>query len=147
MRETDAILGGEMSGHICFKERWYGFDDGVYAAARLLEVVGSQPEGLAELLSEFPDGVSTPEITIDVPEFHKFDIVRQIIDRADFEDAAITTIDGLRVDFADSWGLVRASNTSPCLTLRFEADNDDSLLNIQTLFRDKLSSVNESLTF
>ena len=147
MRETGAILGGEMSGHICFKERWYGFDDGIYAAARLLEVVGSQPEGLAELLSEFPGGVCTPEITINVPESQKFDIVRQIIDRANFEDAVITTIDGLRVDFTDSWGLVRASNTSPCLTLRFEADNDDSLLNIKTLFRDKLSSVNESLTF
>ncbi|MFT5211381.1 MAG: phosphomannomutase/phosphoglucomutase [Flavobacterium sp.] len=147
MLETKAILGGEMSGHICFKERWYGFDDGIYAAARLLEIVGSQPEGLAELLSEFPAGVSTPEITIDVEESHKFDIVQQIIHNADFEGAIITTIDGIRADFADSWGLVRASNTSPCLTLRFEADNNESLLYIQSLFRDELAAVNEGLTF
>ncbi|MFT7687134.1 MAG: phosphomannomutase/phosphoglucomutase [Candidatus Azotimanducaceae bacterium] len=147
MLETDAILGGEMSGHICFKERWYGFDDGIYAAARLLEVVGSQPEGLAELLSEFPTSVSTPEITIGVPESHKFDLIQQIIENADFEGATITKIDGLRVDFSDSWGLVRASNTSPCLTLRFEADNKDSLLNIQALFRDELASINEGLSF
>jgi len=147
MLETDAILGGEMSGHICFKERWYGFDDGIYAAARLLEIIGSQTEGLAELLSEFPSGVVTPEIQIAVPESHKFDLVQQIIDNAEFEGATITTIDGLRADFSDSWGLVRASNTSPCLTLRFEADDNDSLLNIQTLFRDELTAIDESLTF
>jgi len=147
MLETDAILGGEMSGHICFKERWYGFDDGIYAAARLLEIIGSQTEGLSELLSEFPAGVVTPEIHIPVPESHKFDLIQRIIDNADFEGATITTIDGLRVDFSDSWGLVRASNTSPNLTLRFEADDNDSLLNIQTLFRDEMAAIDESLTF
>jgi len=147
MVEADAILGGELSGHICFKERWYGFDDGIYAAARLLEIVGSQSEGLAELLSEFPDGIATPEIQIAVPESHKFDLIQQIIDNADFEGATITTIDGLRVDFSDSWGLVRASNTSPCLTLRFEADDNDSLLNIQALFREELNAIDASLNF
>jgi phosphomannomutase/phosphoglucomutase len=131
MKETDAILGGEMSGHICFQERWFGFDDGLYSAARLLEIVGSQSEGLAELLQEFPSGISTPEITIPVAESHKFDIVDKLIACADFGDATVTEIDGLRVDFAEGWGLVRASNTTACLTLRFEADDEESLEDIQ----------------
>lgn len=147
MRETDAILGGEMSGHICFQERWYGFDDGLYSAARLLEIVGSQSEGLGELLAEFPESISTSEITIPVAESHKFDIIRQIIETSDFGDATVTTIDGLRVDFAEGWGLVRASNTTACLTLRFEADDEESLEDIQNLFREKLSAVQASLTF
>ena len=147
MRETDAILGGEMSGHICFQERWYGFDDGLYSSARLLEIVGSQSEGLGELMAEFPESVSTAEITIPVAESHKFDIINQIIESADFGDATITTIDGIRVDFAEGWGLVRASNTTACLTLRFEADDEESLEDIQNLFREKLGAVQASLTF
>jgi phosphomannomutase/phosphoglucomutase len=147
MRETDAILGGEMSGHICFQERWYGFDDGLYSSARLLEIVGSQSEGLGELMAEFPESVSTAEITIPVAESHKFDIINQIIESADFGDATITKIDGIRVDFAEGWGLVRASNTTACLTLRFEADDEESLEDIQNLFREKLGAVQASLTF
>ena len=148
MAETDAMLGGEMSGHICFKERWYGFDDGLYAAARLLEIVGSQTAGLTELLREFPNSLSTPEIQIPVDESIKFDLVERLKkETSGFEAATLTTIDGLRVDFSDSWGLVRASNTSPYLTLRFEADDEDSLENIQALFREKLFIVDESLQF
>jgi phosphomannomutase/phosphoglucomutase len=147
MKETDAILGGEMSGHICFQERWFGFDDGLYSAARLLEIVGSQSEGLSELLEEFPESISTPEIRIPVAESHKFDIVARLIESADFGDATTTNIDGLRVDFAEGWGLVRASNTTACLTLRFEADDEDSLDDIQNLFREKLKDVQASLTF
>ena len=148
MAETDAMLGGEMSGHICFKERWFGFDDGLYAAARLLEIVGSQTAGLTELLREFPNGLSTPEIQIPVDESIKFDLVERLKkETSGFDAATLTTIDGLRVDFSDSWGLVRASNTSPCLTLRFEADDEGSLENIQALFREKLFIVDESLQF
>ena len=147
MKETDAILGGEMSGHICFQERWFGFDDGLYASARLLEIVGSQSEGLAELLQEFPESISTSEITIPVAESHKFDIVARLIEAADFGDATVTSIDGLRVDFAEGWGLVRASNTTACLTLRFEADDKESLADIQDLFREKLKDIQASLTF
>lgn len=147
MKETNAILGGEMSGHICFQERWYGFDDGLYAAARLLEIVGSQSEGLSELLVEFPTGISTPEITIPVPETNKFEIVQSLLDTADFEGATVTDIDGLRVDFANGWGLVRASNTTASLTLRFEADDQSALENIQETFRDKLKAVDASLSF
>ncbi len=147
MKETDAILGGELSGHICFQERWYGFDDGLYAAARLLEIVGSQSEGLTELLAEFPSSVSTPEITIPVAESRKFDLVEAIRSQATFDNATITDIDGVRVDFANGWGLVRASNTTPCLTLRFEADNEQALTDIQNQFREQLSSVDAGLQF
>ncbi len=147
MKETDAILGGEMSGHFCFQERWFGFDDGLYAAARLLEIVGSQSEGLSELLQEFPSSVSTPEITLPVVESKKFEIMQTLADTMEFENATITDIDGIRVDFANGWGLVRASNTTANLTLRFEADDKESLEALQNMFREKLASVDSSLVF
>ena len=147
MAETSAILGGEMSGHVCFSERWFGFDDGIYSAARLLEIVGAQTDSLDELMSEFPTSVSTPEVFVPVEERSKFALVQQIIDASDFGDATVTTIDGLRVDFADGWGLVRASNTNPQLTLRFEADDDAALARIQGLFREHLQNVDATLDF
>jgi len=147
MSETDAALGGEYSGHICFSERWYGFDDGIYAGARLLEIVGSQTAGLDELMEEFPKSVSTPEIKLFVSERDKFSFIDNIVNNGEFGDGTITTIDGIRVDYADGWGLVRASNTGPCLTLRFEADNVDSLDRIRELFQQQLHKVDSSLTF
>ncbi len=147
MAETDAVLGGEMSGHICFGERWFGFDDGMYAAARLLEIVGSQSLSLEQLLAEFPVSLATPEIQIKVPEAKKFDIIATLVRTAAFEESTITEIDGLRVDFADGWGLVRASNTGPNLTLRFEADDQASLVRIQEIFKDHLHSVDKTLNF
>ncbi|MFT4713854.1 MAG: phosphomannomutase/phosphoglucomutase, partial [Candidatus Azotimanducaceae bacterium] len=138
IQQTDAVLGGELSGHICFSERWYGFDDGLYSAARLLEIVGAQTESLQELLNEFPISVSTPEIQLFVSETEKFEIVEQFNQLANFEGGTATTIDGVRIDFADGWGLVRASNTNPCLTLRFEADDQKSLERIKNLFKEKL---------
>ncbi len=147
LQETDAMLGGELSGHICFRERWNGFDDGLYSAARLLEIVGSQEEGLTQLLQEFPVSVATPEIHVAVDDSTKFALVEQLIATADFEDATITTIDGLRVDFADGWGLVRASNTEPALTFRFEADDSEALEDIKGTFREHLQEVREDLNF
>jgi len=147
MRETGAVLGGEFSGHICFGERWFGFDDGLYAAARLLEIVGSSTAGLTELINEFPSSISTPEIQIEVGEQDKFLIVDKLVAAADFEDSTITTIDGLRADFSDGWGLVRASNTGPNLTLRFEADNQEALLRIKKLFKEQLQDIDQSLEF
>ena len=147
MLETGAILGGEMSGHICFKERWYGFDDGLYSAARLLEILGSESAELGELLEEFPVSVTTPEIQVQVGEDEKFSIIKQLIQNAEFEDATLNTLDGLRVEYSDRWGLVRASNTNACLTLRFEADDEEGLSSIQALFRDKLTSIDTNLTF
>jgi phosphomannomutase/phosphoglucomutase len=147
MAETDAVLGGELSGHICFGERWFGFDDGIYSAARLIEIVGAQTEGLSELLQEFPDRLSTPEIHIEVDEVSKFEIIEVLSETMDFEDGSITSLDGIRVDFADGWGLIRASNTNPTLTLRFEADDQTALDRIQDMFRDKLQFIREDLSF
>ena len=147
MKETDAVLGGELSGHICFGERWFSFDDGIYAAARLIEIVGAQTEGLAELLTEFPSSVATPEIFIAVDETDKFAIIDELTEIMQFEDGSISTIDGIRIDFADGWGLIRASNTSPSLTLRFEADDEACLSRIQGEFRTHLKSVREQLDF
>jgi phosphomannomutase/phosphoglucomutase len=147
INEVDALIGGELSGHICFSERWFGFDDGLYSAARLLEIVGSQAESLTDLLKEFPVSVSTPEIHISVSESDKFSLVQTLIESADFEDATITTTDGLRVDFSDGWGLVRASNTGPALTLRFEADNTESLEDIKVAFKELLQETREDLDF
>ena len=147
IQETDAVLGGELSGHVCFNERWYGFDDGLYAAARLLEIVGAQPKSLKDLMSEFPVSVSTPEIQMFVSEAEKFDIIRNFNQLADFEGGTLNNIDGTRVDFSDGWGLIRASNTNPCLTLRFEADDAKSLERIKNDFRQKLKMVDESLGF
>jgi len=147
IQETNAVLGGELSGHICFNERWYGFDDGLYAAARLLEIVGAQSERLQDLLSEFPVSVSTPEIQMFVSEAEKFDIINRFNQIADFKGGTLNNIDGTRVDFADGWGLIRASNTNPYLTLRFEADDAKSLERIKNDFRQKLKMVDESLRF
>ena len=147
IQETNAILGGEMSGHICFGERWYGFDDGMYSAARLLEIVGSQTEGLDELLAEFPNSVSTPEILIRVNEADKFRLIDKITKIADFGDASLTKIDGIRADFASGWGLIRASNTSAALTLRFEADDESTLQQIKDLFREQIQIVDATLDF
>lgn len=147
IQETDAVLGGEYSGHICFSERWYGFDDGLYSAARLLEIVGAQTESLQELLNEFPISISTPEIQLFVSEAEKFEIVDQFKQLADFEGGTATTIDGVRIDFADGWGLIRSSNTNPCLTLRFEADDHASLERIKNAFREKLNIIDDTLEF
>ncbi|HEY0659741.1 MAG TPA: phosphomannomutase/phosphoglucomutase [Lysobacter sp.] len=138
MRETDAELAGEMSGHFFFKERWYGFDDGIYAAARLLEILAAQPRSPSETLNALPDGVSTPEIKVDAPEGNPHAFVERFRERARFEGARLSTIDGLRVDFADGWGLVRASNTTPVLVMRFDADNAEALARIKAEFRKQL---------
>ncbi len=143
MRETDAELAGEMSGHFFFKERWYGFDDGLYATARLLEILAQREEEPADVFAELPDAVSTPELKVAVAEGTQHAWVAQVVAAAQAEDSAfaaarISTIDGLRADFADGWGLVRASNTTPVLVLRFEADDETALERIKTLFREQL---------
>ncbi|NUO76540.1 MAG: phosphomannomutase/phosphoglucomutase [Lysobacter sp.] len=145
MRETDAELAGEMSGHFFFKERWFGFDDGIYAAARLLEILAARPQSASETLSALPDGVSTPEIKVDAPEGDPHSFVARFLQQAQFEGARLSTIDGLRVDYADGWGLVRASNTTPVLVLRFDADSRESLGRIQAAFRSQLLAVDPSL--
>ncbi|UJJ33372.1 phosphomannomutase/phosphoglucomutase [Halopseudomonas maritima] len=146
MKETGALLGGEMSGHLFFKERWYGFDDGLYSACRLLELLSMQPDSADAVMARFPAGISTPEINLTVGEERKFEIVRALAEQADWGDGQVTSLDGIRVDFANSWGLIRASNTTPVLVLRFEADSSEELNRVKTLFRERLQAVAPDLT-
>lgn len=122
MRETGALLGGEMSGHIFFGERWYGFDDGIYAGARLLELVARAGRPVAELLADLPPVCSTPEIRVDCPDRVKFAVAERVRERLRAAGHELIEVDGVRVRFPHGWGLLRASNTQPVLVLRFEAD-------------------------
>lgn len=135
------MLGGELSGHIFFKERWYGFDDGLYAAARLLEILTIRDQDLDGALSTLPVSAITPEIKVPIDESEKFEAIDKLVKQGDFSGGKITTIDGLRVDFAKGWGLIRASNTGAFLTLRFEADNDEMLDKIRDLFKTQVKEV------
>jgi phosphomannomutase/phosphoglucomutase len=136
LKETGAELGGEMSGHIFFKERWYGFDDALYTGARLLEIMSKTSKTCAEVFADLPDSINTPEINIHFDEQgQQFEAMDKLAKNVSFEGANIITIDGVRVDYPNGWGLVRPSNTTPCLVLRFEADNQKTLEEIQTKFR------------
>lgn len=145
MQETGALVGGEMSGHIFIKDRWYGFDDGMYAAARLLEIMTLRDQDIDSLFDSFPNLPSTPELKIPVAETRKFELVKQLIQEGDFQNGKPITIDGLRVDFSKGWGLVRASNTSAALTLRFEAETQEVLTQLQQLFKRELLKIDSSL--
>ncbi|PHN28174.1 phosphoglucomutase [Pseudomonas sp. ICMP 460] len=141
MKETGALLAGEMSGHVFFKERWFGFDDGIYSAARLLEILSKEKSTCDALFQTFPNDISTPEINIHVTEESKFSIIDALHDAQWGEGANLTTIDGVRVDYAKGWGLVRASNTTPVLVLRFEADTEAELQRIKDVFHAQLKRV------
>ena len=141
LKETGADLAGEMSGHIFFKERWYGFDDALYTAARLLEIVSNSDKSCSELFDELPVNLSTPEININFDKHgQQFDAMDALSSNIDFPGANINTIDGVRVDYEDCWGLVRPSNTTPCLVLRFEAKDNTALIEIQEKFKQWLQS-------
>jgi phosphomannomutase/phosphoglucomutase len=147
MRETGAELAGEMSGHFFFKERWYGFDDGIYAAARLMEILGGDMQGRTpeEIFATLPKSVSTPELKIELAEGEHYAFMEKFRQQASFGDATLITIDGLRADWPDGWGLVRASNTTPVLVLRFEADDEPALKRVQQVFRKQLLAVDPAL--
>ncbi|HEX3170538.1 MAG TPA: phosphomannomutase/phosphoglucomutase, partial [Burkholderiales bacterium] len=135
LKETGALLAGEMSGHVFFKERWYGFDDGLYAGARLLEILSRSADPSA-VLQELPDAISTPELQIKLTEGENYALIAQLQKTARFEGAKdVITIDGLRVEYPDGFGLARSSNTTPVIVLRFEADNAAALKRIQEDFR------------
>jgi phosphomannomutase/phosphoglucomutase len=146
IRETGALLAGEMSGHIFFRERWFGFDDGLYAAARLLEVLGKDARPASEVFASLPDSVNTPELNIRMEEGEPLRFIERLLGSAHFEGARLSTIDGLRADFEDGWGLVRASNTTPVLVLRFEADSEAALARIMNEFRRVLLQVDPGLS-
>ena len=146
MKEVDAMLGGEMSGHIFFKERWFGFDDGVYTGARMLEIISNQDKTSNELFSELPFSYTTPEINIilDKDGFqHEF--MEKFVKESRFPNSEISTMDGLRADYKNGWGLIRASNTTPCLVMRFEADTEKELLMIKEKFVEEVYKIDPKI--
>ena len=145
LKKTKAPLAGEMSGHIFFNDQWYGFDDATYAAFRLLEILKKSKSSLDNLIKDLPKAFSTPEMNLDVEENKKFQIVKGFIAKADFGTADKITIDGLRVNFEDGWGLLRASNTTPKLVLRFEANSPKRLNEIKNMFLTELKKIDESI--
>jgi len=145
MKEIGSPFAGEMSGHFFFKERWYGFDCGIYAAARLLEILAADERDPQELLNSLPNSVSTPELKVEMEEGENHVFVAEMQEQAKFADARINTIDGVRADFADGWGLVRASNTTPILVLRFESDTEEGLERIKGVFKQQMLAINGDL--
>ena len=145
LKKTGAPLAGEMSGHIFFNDKWYGFDDGHYSAFRLIEILNCSKAPLSEIFARLPKAFSTPEMNINVSEDKKFKIVERFVDEAEFQDGTKITIDGLRVNFSDGWGLLRASNTTPKLVLRFEGNTPERLLEIQNMFLKQLKLIDESI--
>ena len=146
LRASGALFGGEFSGHLCFADRWYGFDDAIYSAARLLEILAAQAAPANAVFARYPAALATPEIKIATTEQAKFDIVDALAEH-DFGNGRMDTIDGVRVDYADGWGLVRASNTSPVLSLRFEADDAPALARIQGVFAAALHGIDPALAW
>ena len=145
LKEANAPLAGEMSGHIFFNDKWHGFDDGHYSAFRLLEIMNDLNIPLSTILDQLPKAFSTPELNISIEEEKKFEIVKNFVDKAQFAGGSKVTIDGLRVDFDDGWGLIRASNTTPKLVLRFEANTSSRLKEIKNLFLDQLKLIDETI--
>ncbi|HZF82923.1 MAG TPA: phosphomannomutase/phosphoglucomutase [Burkholderiaceae bacterium] len=147
MKEVDSPLGGEMSGHIFFKERWFGFDDGTYAGCRLLEILSASPNASA-VLNALPTSFSTPEINVKCEEGEPHRLVEQLVKTAKFDaPAKVSTIDGVRVDWPDGFGLIRASNTTPVLVLRFEGQTQDALHRIEDVMTKLLKSVKPDAVF
>jgi phosphomannomutase/phosphoglucomutase len=143
LKETNGALAGEMSGHIFFNNRFFGFDDAVYASARLIEILSKTDKKTSELLADLPKTVSTPEIRVDCPEEVKFKIPELV--KEAFKAYEVDTTDGARIRFEKGWGLVRASNTQPVLVMRFEAQSEAELKKYQTLVEDTLNKIKSSI--
>jgi len=146
LRETGGAFAGEMSGHLFFKERWYGFDDALYAAARLCEVLSNDSRLPSAVFAEIPDTVNTPELRLEMREGEHHALIGKLAAEGDFSDGQICNIDGVRVDFEDGFGLARASNTTPTVILRFEADTEAALRRIQDLYRTQILALRPELT-
>lgn len=145
LAETGAPLAGEMSGHIIFNDRWYGFDDALYAAARVLEILSMEAGDADAVFAEFPESISTPELSIPVEEEFKQPFMNMLVKKAQFKDGTLNTLDGVRVDFPDGWGLVRASNTTASLVARFEGRDEAAFARIKKQFREVLLSLEPGL--
>ncbi len=146
LRESGAALAGEMSGHIFFNERWYGFDDGLYAGCRLMELLSKASSTPQEVFATLPDTVNTPELRIHFADGNHHAFMSRLAAAADFPTGKVSLIDGIRVDFEDGFGLVRASNTTPILVLRFEASTEPGLETIMQQFRTLISRVDPELS-
>lgn len=136
--EINAPLSGEMSGHLFFRDRWFGFDDGMYVGMRLLEILARTDKQLDALFADLPVSISTPELKINIEEAEKIGFMQRFIQQGDFTGAKLLTLDGLRIEYSDAWALVRPSNTSSCLTLRFEAENELALEKIKNRVKTQL---------
>lgn len=145
MRETGALLAGECSGHIFFKERWYGFDDALYTAARLLEILSADTRKSVDIFAALPNSIATPEINVAITDEKKHKFVEQLASQGIFGDGKIINIDGVRVEFAEGWGLVRASNTTPNLVIRFESETDEGITKMKQLFKQQMLMVDSRL--
>jgi phosphomannomutase/phosphoglucomutase len=145
MQETNALLAGEMSGHICFSDEYYGFDDAIYAACRILKIVASSKEKVSAMLTDVPKTAATPEIRVDCPDENKFEIVRELTEsfRKEYD---VIDIDGVRIKFDNGWALIRASNTQPVIVFRFEANNVDHLDEIISIIRKAISKYESVIT-
>ena len=144
---TGAILGGEMSGHIFYNDNWYGFDDGIFASLRLLEILSTQNISTHEVFKKIPKMFSTPEIKISINDAEKFRVVEELKNNFKPEGYNSILLDGLRLEEEDSWGLIRASNTTPALVLRFEANTEKKLMQIKELFQNALLKIDDKLNF
>lgn len=145
MRETGALLAGECSGHIFFKERWYGFDDALYTAARLLEILSADTRKSADVFAALPNSMATPEINVEIGDDKKHRFVEQLAERGIFGNGKLINIDGVRVEFSHGWGLVRASNTTPNLVIRFEGENQESIDQMKQLFKQQMLMIDSRL--
>ena len=141
MAESDALIGGEYSAHIFFKHRWFGFDDGIYAAVRFIELMDKNNFSADEIISTLPESVNTPEIFIAVPENQKFNLMQTLAQSFCIDGAQVDMLDGLRVSFDFGWGIICASNTTPNLMLRFEANTEQALLKIKSLFSNEITRI------
>lgn len=146
LKETGAAIAGEMSGHIFFKERWFGFDDGVYAGARLIELLAKQDQTPQAIFDALPDSINTPELRMEFAEGEHYVFMDKLKEVAEFGDANVSKIDGLRVDYNDGFGLIRPSNTTPILVLRFEADTHAALERIQQDFATAIAQIDPDIT-
>lgn len=146
MKETGALLAGEMSGHICFADNYLGFDDAVFAAGRILQIVAQSKSKVSEMLADLPETANTPEIRIDCPDDRKFEIVRELTEyfRNKYE---VIDIDGVRVNFGDGWALIRASNTQPVLVLRFEAETKSRLKELVVIIKEQMDKYQPVVNF
>jgi phosphomannomutase/phosphoglucomutase len=144
MHDEDALLAGEMSGHIFFRDRYFGFDDALYATLRLIEIIASGRGGLSGLLADLPVLESTPELREDCPDAVKFSVVSEVLASLS-ASYPVSDLDGVRVDFPSGWGLLRASNTQPMLVMRFEAESTEALISYERLVRNEIEKARRKL--